>query len=127
MIKVKQPIELGRRGKGKLALRNGQTPVQIGRIPRVARLMALAIRFDGLLRSGAVTNQSELARLAEVSQPRMTQILNLLHLAPAIQESLLFLPPVVAGKATIHEKRLRPIAAAIDWTVQRELWAKLER
>lgn len=54
--------------------------------------MALAIKFDGLLRDGKVADQSELARLAHVTQPRMTQIMNLLHLARDIQEELLFLP-----------------------------------
>lgn len=69
-----------------------------GRIPRVSRLMALAIKFDRLLREGVVPDQSALVRLAHVSQPRMTQILNLLHLAPDIQESLLFLPRATEGK-----------------------------
>ena len=52
----------------------------------------------------------------------MTQIMNLLHLAPDIQEELLFLPPATAGKDRIHEKMLRPIAAEIDWGKQRTLW-----
>jgi len=48
----------------------------------------LAVRFDGLMRDYVVSNQSELATLARVTQPRMTQILNLLHLAPDIEEAL---------------------------------------
>ncbi len=55
------------------------------------------------------------------------QILNLLHLAPDIQEALLFQPRVTSGKAAIHEKLLRPIAAEIDWGKQREVWAGLKR
>jgi hypothetical protein len=69
----------------------------MGRVPRVAKLMALAIRFDRLIREGKVADRSELARLAHVTQPRMTQIMNLLHLAPDIQEDILFLPPVTEG------------------------------
>jgi hypothetical protein len=61
-------------------------------------LMALAIRFEGLLRDGTAADLSELARLAGVTQPRMTQIMNLNHLAPDIQEQLLFLPPVAEWK-----------------------------
>ena len=87
--------------------------------------MAAAIRFGGLLRDGTISDQSELARLAKVTQPRMTQILNLLHLAPDIQEELLFLESEAAGKERIHEKLLRPIAAEIDWGKQREMWAGL--
>ncbi len=53
----------------------------------------------------------------------MTQILNLLHLAPSIQEEILHLPRVTEGKDPIHEKMLRPIAAEVDWERQREMWA----
>lgn len=102
---------------------------QVGakRVPRVSRLMALAIKFDGLLRDGKVADQSELARLAHVTQPRMTQIMNLLHLAPDIQEELLFLPLVAEGRDTVHERMLRPVAAMVGWHEQRQLWAGVGR
>jgi len=87
--------------------------------------MALAIRFEGLLRDGVVSDQSELARLAKVTQPRMTQIMNLLHLAADIQEEILFLPAVTSGRDPIHERMLRPVAAEISWDKQREMWVKL--
>ena len=76
-----------------------------GRVPRVAKLMALAIRCDQLVRSGAVPDATALARLAHVSQPRMTQILNLTLLAPDIQEALLNLPPVEQGKPSSAKNR----------------------
>ena len=91
------------------------------RVQRISKLMALAIRFERLLREGVVTDQSELAELAHISQPRMTQIMNLLHLAPDIQEELLFLP-VVTGKDVVTEKMLRPVAKEVDWGIQREMW-----
>lgn len=56
------------------------------RSPRLARLMALAIKFDGLVRQGVVRDYADLARLGYVSRARITQIMNLLHLAPDIQE-----------------------------------------
>lgn len=96
-----------------------------GRIPRVSKLMALAIRFDRLIRDGMVDDQSELARLSHVTQPRMTQIMNLLHLAPDIQEEILHLPRVTEGKDPIHEKMLRSIAAEVDWGKQREMWKRI--
>jgi hypothetical protein len=95
-----------------------------GRVPRVARLMALAIRFEGLLSDGSVGDLSELARLAGVTQPRMTQIMNLNHLAPAIQEDLLHLPQVENGRDPIHERMIRPICAELAWSRQRELWRR---
>ena len=96
--------------------------VPSGRVPRISKLMALAIRFDGLIRDGKVRDMSELARLAHVTQPRMTQILNLLHLAPDIQEELLFLPLVTDGRDPIHERMLRSLVAVKEWREQRRQW-----
>ena len=96
-----------------------------GRTPRVSKLMALAIRFDQLLRDGKVANQSELARLAHITQPRMTQIMNLLHLAQDIQGELLFSPLVEAGHDPITERDLRPIVGLLNWRAQRRLFAAL--
>jgi hypothetical protein len=94
------------------------------RLHRITKLMALAIRFEHLVRQGAVTDYAELARLGHVSRARITQIMALLQLAPDIQESLLFLPRVTAGKDPITERDIRPIAATADWKVQRALWRR---
>jgi hypothetical protein len=96
--------------------------VETGRIPRIARLMALAIKFDRLLRTGVVTDQAELARVGHVTRARITQVMNLSFLAPDIQEQILFLPRVTSGRDPLHERDLRPIAAMIDWREQRERW-----
>jgi hypothetical protein len=87
--------------------------------------MALALRFEMLLRNGAVANCAELARLGHVSSARISQILNLLHLAPDIQEELLFLTRKGQGRDPIHLARLQPIAAQFDWARQRRLWREL--
>jgi hypothetical protein len=84
--------------------------------------MALAIRFDQLIQSGEVRDQSELARLAHVTQPRMTQIMNLLHLAPDIQEAILFLPRTTTGRDPVTERDLRVIVSVVDWGKQRRMW-----
>jgi len=101
--------------------------VRPGRVPRVARLMALALRFDGLIRSGAVKNQAELARLGHVSRARISQILSLLLLAPDIQGEILFLPATKRGRAPILLCHLWPIAANPDWARQRQQWRVLRR
>lgn len=118
-----------RRGwRGCKQLRPGENPAaaaRCGRVPRVARLMALAIRFDGLVRRGEVADQAELARLGHVTRARVTQIMNLLSLAPDIQEELLFLPPVQRGRDPLVLRDLLPIAAEPDWQRQRRLWREL--
>ena len=104
---------------------NTQSEETHGRIPRVARLMALAIRLERLIAEGRVPNYAALARLAHVSRARITQIANLTLLAPDIQEVILFLPPVYQGPDTIIERDLRSITAEPDWNRQRMLWAAL--
>lgn len=96
--------------------------VPVGRIPRVARLMALAIKLNAMLTDGTVASQAELAAIGHVTRARLTQVLNLLHLAPDLQEALLHLPPVVRGRDPITEQALRPIAAEMLWSRQREAW-----
>lgn len=93
-----------------------------GRVPRLSRLMALAIRFDQLLRDGVVADYAELARLSHVTRARITQIMNLLNLAPDIEEAILHLPLVASGRDPIREHAIRPIAATLDWRKQRRMW-----
>ena len=80
--------------------------------------MALAIHFDGLIQSGAVANYAELARLGNVTRARMTQIMNLLNLAPEIQEELLFLPRVQQERGKVCLRDLHLIASLSNWTEQ---------
>ncbi|MEZ6054813.1 MAG: hypothetical protein R3C02_26155 [Planctomycetaceae bacterium] len=94
-------------------------------LPRVAKLMALAIRFEGLVRDGVVADYAELARLRHVTRARMSQIMSLLHLALDIQEAILLLPRVESGKDPITERNIRPIAAIPDWQMQRREWRDL--
>ncbi|MBE3096589.1 MAG: hypothetical protein IMZ44_05605 [Planctomycetes bacterium] len=101
--------------------------VEPGRVPRLARLMALAIHFDGLIRKGAVRDYADLARLGHVTRARVTQIMNLLNLAPDIQEAILFLPRTPSGRDPVSERQVRPIAAQPDWCKQRKLWQALRQ
>ena len=95
-MKVEATIHFKRRGNTK-KIKEGVKQVSPGRIPRVTKLMAPAVRFEGLIASGEVADYAELARLAHVSRARITQIMNLLILAPENQEALLFLPLVEKG------------------------------
>ena len=68
---------------------------------------------------------TDLAKLGRISKPRITQIMNLLNLAPDIQEYLLFLPPTTSCRDQISERRLRGIAKLVDWSEQRKLFPAL--
>ncbi|MFN5946674.1 MAG: hypothetical protein ACK5ZG_02130 [Phycisphaerae bacterium] len=78
----------------------------------------MAIKLDGFIKSGEVASQRELAAVARVTPARVSQILSMLHLAPAIQEELLFLPPVARGKDPVTERELRNIVARVSWREQ---------
>ncbi len=96
-----------------------------GRVPRVARLLALAHRIDGMVRSGELKDLAHAARLCGVTRARITQIMNLLLLAPAVQQAILDLPPVTSGRDPVTERHLREIVAEPDWNRQVQLWDAL--
>jgi hypothetical protein len=92
------------------------------RPPRVTCLLALAHRFEELVRSGEVKDYADLARLGGVSRARVSQILKLLTLAPSIQELILDLPPRAPGEKTITERHLRKVLCKPTWDRQRILF-----
>ena len=98
-----------------------------GNIPRVAKLLALAIRFERLVKRGDIQDYADLARLGYVTRARITQIMNLLNLAPDIQEDILFLPNTMKGRDPILEKDMRPVAAVPHWSRQRKMWAQMRK
>jgi hypothetical protein len=126
---IEVPVSIPHPGRGNpKELRWGAASASLpaGRVPRVARLMALALRLDELVRTGQVASYSALASLGHVSRARICQILNLIQLAPDLQEALLFLPPTQRGRDPIILADLMPIATALDWRKQRRLWRKLQ-
>jgi hypothetical protein len=83
--------------------------------------MALAIKLQEMVARGELQDYADIARLGHITRARATQLMNLLHLAPDIQEHLLFLSGSgVVGGAT--ERDLRSIATAVKWEDQRKLW-----
>jgi hypothetical protein len=96
-----------------------------GRPPRLARLVALAHKLEGVVQSGQVKDYAGLARLGHVSAARLSQIMVLARLAPAIQEYILFLPENEAG--FLQERQLRAIAREPRWDRQREIFKEMLR
>jgi hypothetical protein len=128
-LTVECQTEFRRLVKGRKQLRDApEVPrpvVPPGRVPRVARWMALAIRFEQLLREGQVASYAELARLGHVTRARVSQIMNLLNLAPNIQEDILFLPRTERGRDPLILRDLQPLTAILEWGRQRQPWAEL--
>lgn len=128
-LTVTSQIHFSMRNRGRREMKPGPAPITEstieGSVPRISRLLALAIKMDGLIRSGAVPDQSNLASLGHVTRARVTQILNLTLLAPDIQEAILFLPRVRRGRDPLRETHLREVAAVADWPKQRRKWAQV--
>jgi hypothetical protein len=114
-------------------LRDGEAPKEPsqpesppGNVPRISRLMALAIRFEQLIRDGEVADYADVARLGHVTRARISQIMNLLNLAPEIQEEILFLPRTVSGRDAIVERDIRELVGEHNWNTQRKAWMELQ-
>jgi hypothetical protein len=116
-----------RRGHGaRKELAEGPAPTPAPpRVPRIARLMALALRYEAMVRKGQATDFAELARLGHVTRARMSQIVSLVNLAPDIIEELLFLPPVASGRDPLVLRDVLPITSVADWAKQRRMWREL--
>jgi hypothetical protein len=117
-------IEYGLPVQNRRGVRSGSRAAT-GRVPRISKLMALAIRMEKLVAEKHSSDYAELASHGSVSRPRLSQIMSLTNLAPDIQETLLFLPKTMAGPDPITERRLRSIAQTIDWGRQKELFREL--
>jgi hypothetical protein len=127
-LTIDLPVHFERTGHGsrKKLCAGGKPPALTpGRVPRVSRLMALALRLEALVRSGQIGSYGALAALGHVTRARISQIMNLIHLAPDLQEALLFLPPTLRGRDPIILADVQPVAATLDWRKQRRLWRQL--
>lgn len=105
-------FQVGRGAKSEKQVRKGAAkPVQ-DKVPRIARLMALAIHFDRLICEGKVKDYAEIARLGGVTRARVTQVMNLLNLATPIQETLLLAEPNQCERST------RRLVKQLNWRSQ---------
>jgi hypothetical protein len=86
------------------------------------RLLALALKMEQMIRDGTVAKYSDLAHVGQVSAARISQIMNLLHLAPDIQEQLLSSD---AAKIRLRESAVRKLSTVVLWSEQRIGWQDL--
>ena len=127
-IVIERTLPFGRRGRADIQRPDGgAAPVPPPSVPRIARLMALALHIEALVQAGTVQSYAAAARLGHVSRARVSQILNLLHLAPDLQEQLLFVERPAHGREPWPLRHVLTIAAELDWSQQRRRWRKLQR
>ena len=100
-------------------------PCPPGRVAKAARWLALAIVLEERLAAGTLADAATVARAARLSRARVSQVLNLALLAPDIQEAILDLPRVAAGRDPVTLGELQKIALTLDWREQRILWSEV--
>lgn len=98
-----------------------------GRLPRVTQVLALTIHFQDLIRRGEARDYADLARLGCITRERMSQIMELIWLAPDIQQEILEFPPNKTGRFPISEVAARRVAEKLDWEGQRREWRNLKQ
>jgi len=89
----------------------------------VAALLALAHHVQRLIDAGPIADRSEVARRLHWTRARVSQVMDLLLLAPDIQEEVLFLE---AG-ARVTERALRAVVRHEEWREQRDAWRSLRK
>lgn len=97
-------------------------PGPVRRPARVAVMLALAHKIQDVIDGGAVRDRAEVARRLGFTRARITHLLDLLLLAPDVQEQVLFLE-AVDGLQLLSERTLRTVAHVRSWEGQRAAFA----
>lgn len=79
---------------------------------RAARMLALAHHINCLIDAGQLRDYAEAAQALGLTRARLTQVMNMLLLSPALQEQLL------TGDFALTERGLRRVVAEPTWQDQ---------
>ena len=85
----------------------------------------VALHYNSMLKHGLVQSQADLARHLGVSRAKITQIMNLLKLAPDIQEFAIHLEETDERLQILTERKLRPLVQLENSNQQCERFWKL--
>ena len=109
-----------RQGNGKAFVKEPPPPSSepVRRPARLALMLAYAHKIQDAIDYGIVRDRAELARRLGFTRARVTQILDLTLLAPAIQEQILFVE-TVDGVARITERTARKASQERSWADQK--------
>ncbi len=124
MTEISVAFEPKVRARARLAAEAAAKPPR--RYPaRIARQLALAHALQHRVDSGEFADYATMARALGFTRARVTQLMDLLLLAPDLQAEILFLE-VPPGEQPISERRLRAtVLKSLDWQDQRRRWAEL--
>ncbi|MCP3105473.1 hypothetical protein LZ198_42095 [Myxococcus sp. K15C18031901] len=99
-------------------------PAPVRRPAHVARMLALAHHLQGAIDRELVPNRATVARKLGLTRARVTQLLDLLLLAPDLHARVREFE-AIDGAEPMAERTLRAVAHAGTWAEQRAAWAKV--
>ena len=115
--------ELVRLGDDEQAVASLSPPsIPVGKVPRVTRLLALAHKFERMLARGEVASMADLARAGRVTRARLSQIMDLVLLAPDIQDEIMSFERVISGRDPVTMKEVQVVLRSAFWPHQRTAW-----
>lgn len=121
-VVITSSIHRIRRGNGQLFTADApktttpRTPIR--KPARVARMLAFAHKLQEAIDNGDYIDRADAARKLGLTRARVSQLLDLLMLAPDIQEKILFMERV-DGLEPTSERALRRVVSEDNWAVQR--------
>jgi hypothetical protein len=124
---VTVPLYRARRGRGVGLMSTAPAPAPPPPPPKptvLARTLTLAHRLQAMLDGGRAKNRADLAAKLGFSRARITQIMNLLWLAPDIQEEILF-SVSTTGRDVVTTRDVRSIVRVMEWAEQRKMWREI--
>ena len=115
-LRLEIPVRFKRDRRARSVLAPDETDSDAEPVPRLARLLALAHKWEGMVRRAEVRNYAEIAKVTGLTKGRVAQISSLALLAPVIQEEILT-PPLKLNRCPARV--LRHVAAHLLWDDQR--------
>lgn len=113
-FKTRRSVNLDRKARRERNLQK-KSPI------RAARLLALAHDIDRRIETGEFTDYADVAKKHGLTRARLTQIMNLLLLAPDIQEQILVME-AEPGREPVSARDLRKVGRSLVWREQRKIW-----
>ena len=107
-LRIEIPVHIMRDRRARKVLAPDETGSAAEPVPRLARLLALAHKWERMVRRGE-TSCGEIARRHGLSGARVSQVCGLTLLAPAIQKRMLDEQPRKLPRATLRGLSNEPL------------------
>ena len=116
-FRVEIPVRIRRGRRAQRAMAAEDAPQHQEPPPRIALLLALAHKWETMIRRGEIRDYTQIARPTGLTRGRIAQICGLVLLAPDLQEAIL-----APHCNTLPTHTLRQIAGRTNWGEQRSKW-----